>query len=374
MRVALIYHQFVPRGGLEGYLMEFAFRLRSEGHEVLVVTAEADEKVLKELKLELKLVPVLQGSGLVRLWQFERLVSQWSNEDLGVDVSIGFGRTTAHDLHRAGGGCHHVYSQLLPFWKRWSMKNLLELQLERELYSGGNTRLFVVNSSEVAKQVHAAYGTPMEQFRVIHTAVDTHKFKPAEDKTALRARICAQMKSDASRPAFLFVSLNHRRKGLDALLEAWENVDADLWIVGKPLDTRYRLQLAKYGLTGRVFALDARSDVGMLYQAADWFVHPTQYDACANTVLQSMACGLPGLISVQDGAIDFIRDGQNGFLLKRPQHAETLLGDLRKALAMGESERAALGRAARETVLPLTWSAHLAKWQAAIAEMREADE
>lgn len=349
--------------------MEFAFRLRSEGHEVLVVTAEADEKALEELKLELRLVPVARGSGLVRLWQFERVVSQLSNEDLGVDVSIGFGRTTSHDLHRAGGGCHKVYSGLLPIWKRWSMKNLLELQLEQELYSGGKTRLFVVNSGEVAKQVHAVYGTPMEQFRVIHTAVDTTKFKPAADRAALRTRVCAQMKSDAARPAVLFVSLNHRRKGLDALLEAWEEVDADLWIVGKPLDARYRVQVATYGLTGRVFALDARSDVGMLYQAADWFVHPTLYDACANTVLQSMACELPGLISVDDGAIDMVDDGVTGFLLTRPRDASAVAGDVRRALSLGEADRVRMGKAAREKVLPLTWSAHIAKWQAVIKEM-----
>ena len=349
--------------------MEFAYRLVSSGHQVLVVTAEARPEVMKELKLESRILPVVKGTPLLRMWQFERLASQLTREELGVDIILGFGRTTTHDLHRAGGGCHHVYSKLLPFWKRWSIKNQLELQLERELYSSGRTKLYVVNSSQVASQLNAAYGTPLDRFRVIHTAVDTARFKPADDRTSLRAKICAQLKTDPDRPAFLFVSLNHRRKGLDALLQAWKDVDADLWVVGKPFDARYRVQVARCGLGNRVFVLNERSDIGLLYQAADWFVHPTQYDACANTVLQSMASGLPGLISINDGAIDFVRDGENGFLLTQPQNAGFLAERLNNALALSEAERQQLGKAARETVLPLTWAAHLKKWDDVMAEV-----
>lgn len=369
MRIGLIYHQFVPRGGLEGYLMEFAYRLKQAGHEILVVTAEAHPQAEKELGVKIRHIPVVKGSGLLRLWQFERKAMQLTNEDLGVDVSIGFGRTTTHDLHRAGGGCHAVYSNLLPFWKRWTVKNLLELQLERELYTDGRTKLFVVNSAQVAMQLHEHYGTDRDKFRVIHTAVDTAKFNPAENRAELRRGICEQLKSDPSRPVGLFVSLSHRRKGLDALLEAWREVDADLWIVGKALDSGYRSTIARSGLQGKVFAMGARSDIGTLYQAADWFVHPTQYDACANTVLQSMASGLPGLISIHDGAIDLLRDGENGWLLTDPQNPAALAASLKKAFAMDENQRQAMGLTARETMLPLTWKAHLSKWEDAIKDL-----
>lgn len=370
MRIAFIYHQFVPKGGMEGYLMEFASRLCQQGHELLLVTAEADPDLVKKIQAEVRLIPVVKGSSLLRMWQFERAVSQLTDAELGVDVSIGSGRTTTHDLHRAGGGCHAIYSRLLPPWKRWSLKNQLELHLEKQLYTSGRTKLYVVNSAQVAAQLHSVYGTPRDQFRVIHTAVDTERFKPAgQNRDAYREKICAKLKADHTRPIFLFVSLNHRRKGLDALLEAWEEVDADLWIVGKPLDTRYRLQLAKYNLMGRVFAMDARSDVGLLYQVADWFIHPTQYDACANTVLQSMASGLPGLISLNDGAVDLLKHEHNGRLLAKPQDAAVLFEDIQTALDTEESERLRMGQNARATVLPLTWDAHIQKWQNAFAEL-----
>ena len=368
MRIGLIYHQFTPRGGLEGYLLEFCKRLCAAGHDLHIVAAEVEPNLEHDLGATIHRIPLVQGSALLRIWQFERAAAQLVSE-LPVDVSIGFGRTTTHDLHRAGGGCHHVYSQLLPPWKRWGLKNQLELKLERELYTSGRTKLFVVNSSEVAKQVHAAYGTAENRFRVIHTAVDTERFCPSPERALLRTKICEHLKSDPARPAFLFVSLSHRRKGLDALLKAWGGVDADLWIVGKALNFRYRTLIANYGLKSKVRVIGASSEISLLYQAADWFIHPTLYDACANTVLQSMACGLPGLISAQDGAIDLIRDGENGFLLPKPTDAEDVRNIVNKALSLGENERCRLGLAARHSVQPLTWEAHLSKWHEVIKEV-----
>lgn len=368
MRIGLVYHQFVLRGGLEGYLVDFASRLQSKGHELHVVTAEMDAKVAEVLGAKVHHVPAIKGSSLLRMWQFERLASRMV-PSMDLDVSLGFGRTTTHDLHRAGGGCHKVYSDLLSPLKRWGIKNQLELQLEKELYTSGRTKRFVVNSHQVAKQLHEAYGTPKELFSTIHTAVDTERFKPSNERDVLRRKICEQLRSDPARPVFLFVSLNHRRKGLDVLLDVWKEVDADLWIVGKELKAVDRAKVTSRGLQHKVFSIARQSDVAMLYKAADWFVHPTLYDACANTVLQSMACGLPGLISVKDGAIDLLQNGENGWLLEQPQDPASVLQSLQHSLKMSPEERAKMSQSARQTTLPLTWDAHIEKWLKVIAEL-----
>jgi glycosyltransferase involved in cell wall biosynthesis len=168
---------------------------------------------------------------------------------------------------------------------------------------------------------------------------------------------------------FLFVSLSHRRKGLEVLLDIWRDVDADLWIVGPPLHFAYRFRLAKLGIADRVRTIAAQSNIGLLYQTADWFIHPTLYDACANTVLQSMASGLPGLISVNDGATDFVRDGENGFLLPQPQEPDDVLRVVKQALGTDAASRDRMCAVARETVKPLTWQAHLEKWFEVIGEL-----
>ena len=43
-----------------------------------------------------------------------------------------------------------------------------------------------------------------------------------------------------------------------------------------------------------------------IYAACDALVHPTFYDACANVVLEAMACGLPVLSSDRNGSAELL--------------------------------------------------------------------
>jgi UDP-glucose:(heptosyl)LPS alpha-1,3-glucosyltransferase len=365
MKLAIIYHQFIRAGGLENYLIEFCKRLHAAGHELHIVTSRIAPDVHEQLPAHWHTLP-RATTAYRRLRNFDRDAMALK---LDVQARIGFGRTTLHDLHRAGGGCHAHYSALLPWWKRWAPKNRLELRLERQLYDTPGTQRFVMNSAEVVKQIESRYPAARGRCQVIHTAVDTTNFRPHDDRPTHRATVCKQLGIDPAQRLGLFVSLSHRRKGLDALLRAWRGLDATLLIAGKPLARHYRALLHDLDLTDRVKVLPMTTNIAGLYQCADWFVHPTQYDACANTVLQSMACELPGLISVHDGAIDHLRDGDNGCLLHDPANPAALHTALEQAFARPEAERIAMGQRARQSMLPLTWDAHVAKWLPLLAEV-----
>ena len=361
MKLALLYHQFITRGGLEGYLRQLASELQTAGHELLLVTSRIEES-LRPCGAEVRLIPpALTSRGtLARFAQRSAALVP----DLPVDAVLGFGRTWRQDIHRAGGGCHWHYSKMLPWWKRCRPKNQLELDLERRLYTSGQTRHFVVNSAKVRQELAEAYQVPEDRVTVIRTAVDTSLWHPSPDpatRSALRQRLGIPDDS----PALLFVSLDHRRKGLGTLLRALPQVPgARLYIAGQSLDA-WRPLIQQLGLTSRITGL-GRTDLLPWYQAADWFVHPTHYDACANTVLQSLACGLPGLISTADGAAEFITAGTNGTLLHHPSDPEELAAKLNDAIQQTGTGRLAMSHAARQTMLPLTWQAHLADWMSVI--------
>ncbi|MES2706303.1 MAG: glycosyltransferase family 4 protein [Verrucomicrobiota bacterium] len=357
MRIALLYHQFITKGGLEGYLREFAGQLRAAGHEVVLVTSRVDG-ALRDLAAEVRLIPpAWTARGTLRKFA-ER--SAALVPELKADAVLGFGRTWRQDIHRAGGGCHWHYSRMLPWWKRWKAKNRWELAAERRLYTGGGTRLFVVNSAKVRAELAEAYAVPPERVHVIRTAVDTRRWQPAAD-AGTRAALRERLGMTDGAPSFLFASLDHRRKGLGTLLRALSLVpDARLWVAGQKLDA-WQGQIHRFGLAGRVTGV-GRADLLPYFQAADWFVHPTHYDACANTVLQSMACGLPGIISSGDGAAEFIRPGENGLILRNPDSPDELAAHLRTALGHSPETRAPLAAAARGTMLPLTWASHLGQW------------
>ena len=369
MKIALVYEKFVSRGGLENYLFSFAQALAEQGHGLHVVSACTDEVTEKLPGATFhKLAPagISKAAFLLRFAKD----AEAKVAEIAPDVSIGFGRTVAHDFHRAGGGCHLEYSKLLNFLKRFGAKNQIELQLERRLYMEGKTRHFVVNSELVREQLQAAYGIEKDRFTVIHTAVDSEKFQPAEEteRSALRKKIAI----NPDRPAFLFVSMSHRRKGLNALLRAWQliraNHDAELWIVGPRPSMRQIAAINKLQITESVRVFPPTGSVVPFYQAADFFMHPSLYDACANTVLQSMSCGLPGIISAKDGAIQFVDEGKTGFALNDPESAGEILTQAEKCLGSSDDERVKMSKAARQKVLPLTWEAHVAKWMRLIGD------
>jgi len=350
----------IGRGGLEGYLLALASALLRRGHEVRLITARTDG-VAEALGVRIDRIGWAGVPKWCRLAVFARRAAA---VPVGKDeVVLGFGRTWRQDLHRAGGGCHALYSGLLPWWRRLGLKNRVELALERRLYTGGETGRFVVNAAPVGEQLRRVYEVPPDRISVIHTAVDTQRFCPAPAADQPEA-------TGGRRPILLFVSSNHRRKGLPTLMRALRDVTAPvLWVAGAPMSRADRRLAAALGIADRVEEYGVVDDLVPLYRQATWFVHPTLYDACANTVLQSMACGLPGVISIADGASEFIRDGENGLLLVHPQDPQALAGVLRRALAFSAAEREALGHAARDTVLPLTWDSHVDAWEALCREV-----
>lgn len=361
MKLALIHPQIVRASGVENFLIEFAKRLTAAGHELTYITSLTTPEIGATLPGRWELLPRLRGSATMRLWHFNRLAPRAALQ-AGVDISIGFGRTCVQDIHRNGTGCHRLYGNLLPLWQRYSVRHLYELHLERRLYSGTETKQFVTSSARVTSQLQGIYGTNGERFRILPPPVETQLFKPAENRANVRELFCRKLQTDAAKPVLLFVSLSHRRRGLEPLLEAMTKVDATLWIVGKGLNATLHEKIRRLGITPRIRAVPVTSNLVELYQSADWFVHPTQYDAFSNTVLQSMACGLPGIISVMDGAVDHVRNGENGFMLYHPQQPAELASRINEALALDESQRQSFSNAARESVLPLTWERHMQEW------------
>lgn len=370
MRIAAVYNRFIRGGGLENYLSDFLSQLLARGHQVEVITEQTDSSTHPAPPdIRIKKLPRRGLSAASRLRGFDQRAAR-AVQDLAPDISIGFGRTTTHDLHRAGGGCHRIYSDLLPFTRRLGGKNRAELALEHDLYSSGKTRHFVCNSQMVADQIAEVYQVESDRRSVIQTPVDHEHFHPGNPDDQSRREICAELRTDPDTPVFLFVSLGHRRKGLDTILRAWPHIDeAHLWIIGSRLGSRHRAEIDRGGVRQRVFYLGHPQDTAAYYRAADFFLHPTHYDACANTALQSMASGLPGLISTRDGARELVDPGKSGFLLDHPENPEQLADTIGQALDLDPQTRKSMGEAARRQVLHLTWENHLDEWLQLIEQL-----
>lgn len=146
------------------------------------------------------------------------------------------------------------------------------------------------------------------------------------------------------------------RKGVLELLEALAHADLPEWtlsLVGRTdMEPSYaeavRQRIAQKGFGDRVI-LHGPLEGGQLaeeYRRADFFAMPSSYEGFGIAYLEAMAYGLPVIASAAGGAVEIVREGENGFLiepgdLKGLAHALThLAGDAGKRVELGLAARA----------------------------------
>jgi UDP-glucose:(heptosyl)LPS alpha-1,3-glucosyltransferase len=76
--------------------------------------------------------------------------------------------------------------------------------------------------------------------------------------------------------------------------------------------------------------LGGRQDVRPLYAAADCLILPSRYDPFPNTVLESLAMGLPAIVSSRTGAAEIVERGVNGWVCE-PDDADGIASFMKDA-------------------------------------------
>jgi glycosyltransferase involved in cell wall biosynthesis len=131
----------------------------------------------------------------------------------------------------------------------------------------------------------------------------------------------------------VYVGRFAKEKRLDYLIDCWRSIQehsplATLYLIGTG-DEETKLKGMQ---TEGIRVLKPVADVVPFLQAADLFVLPSEREGLSNSMLEAMSCGLPVVATNVGGALDVIRDGQNGFLVPvddRNAFEKTLLTVLR---------------------------------------------
>lgn len=191
----------------------------------------------------------------------------------------------------------------------------------------------------------------------IPNAVDTDRFRPADDRNAAAGDVGLE----TSAPRALFVGTVGRRKGVDVLLEAWRRVtaelpDAQLYVAG-PTNLGREGELSLFKQACRAFVerhrlgdsihfLGQRANVAPLYRAAHTVLFPSRREGFPNVLLESMASGTPPVAARIPGSTDAsVDDGRTGYVVPQEdagalaERAITLLRDVETRDRMAEAAR-----------------------------------
>ncbi len=171
----------------------------------------------------------------------------------------------------------------------------------------------------------------------------------------------------AERPYIFFLGTVEPRKGIDVLLEAFEEVarndpEVELWLAGQPgwgvkeIETR----IASHGARSRIRRLGFVEEVALpaLLRQSRAVVYPSRGEGFGMPVLEALACGARVVTSSDTVMSEIAGDAA---LLARAGDANQLADVITIALTMSREERALRARRSRARAETFTWDATVAQ-------------
>ena len=315
-RVALMLPTLSRYGGAEQFGFRLAGYLAACGDfEVTFVCAKQDGPAPEGVRV-IRVGRPVPGKLGKTLWF--ALAAEYVRRREKFDVTVGLGNTVFQDVARLSGGPtglfwdHSIkaYDEGLPrglksLSRRLSPGKQLARVIER--LQARHTRLLVANSHFVRDLTAQAFDfLDAADIPVIYNQPDLDRFHPgdATDKPDLRERFGLPAQGDL----VVTAGTNFRLKGVHVLIRALVHLPSSFHLaVAGGRGSSEMLHLAEsLGVRDRVRFLGRVDDMPALYQAADIFVLNTFYDACANAVLEALACGLPVVSTACNGSSAFL--------------------------------------------------------------------
>lgn len=145
------------------------------------------------------------------------------------------------------------------------------------------------------------------------------------------------------------------RKNLDGILKAIKQIpNMHLAVAGRTAGSPWPRLAMELGIGDRVHFLGFRSDIARLMRAADCFVFPSRYEACALVIVEALASGLPVVTARTTGGAEAVSEDA-GIIIEDTESTEALVSAL--SSMMGSKARLTdMGIAARRVALALDWN------------------
>lgn len=306
---------WLPTGGIEKKIVSVLSRLDRNSFEPFVCCLRergvlADK--LEEIGIPVEVIPFRSRLDPFGLWRLQRLVKR-----LNIDIVHSHmyrANTPATILKffnphlRVIGHYHNVDT-----WESWR-----QLKLDQWLARKRDLNLAV--SHAVRQNVIQHLRLPPEKIMTLHNGVDTNEFHPVslEEWRLIRKELSWPEEAVIiTMVARLVRQKNHRFVIENASELLRDNSQTFFVFVGSgPEEAALRELTRARGLENHIIFLGTREDVSRILAASDISILPSSKEGFSNTVLESMACGLPVVASDVGGIREIIDHGLNGYVIE----------------------------------------------------------
>lgn len=308
----IVAGDFVPWGGMDRANVGLAARLASVGHEVHVVTHRACG-TLKRCGVLVHPAARPLGSHAIGMPFLAREAARRARElrARGVRVVANGGNFLPATI----AWVHYVHAAYEPVPGGTPIRRALAAAqrryvLEREREGLAAARLVICNSERTRRDVGDRLGIPEARTRVVYYGTDPERFALVSEEERTQAR--RELGLDGIGPVALFAgALGDRRKGFDALFDAWLSFtrgrrrDAVLLVAGEGRELPTWIARAeREGLGGSMRFLGFRRDIPRVLAAVDLVIHPARYEAYGLSVHEAACRGIPAIVSAQAGVTE----------------------------------------------------------------------
>jgi len=359
MNIAIVCQNVVRTAGHGRVNYHVARKAAEQGHQVFVLSDSIAPDLptrpnVSWVHIDVQKWPTQLVKDQVFAWRSKRWIRD-NRPDLDVVMTTGFVTwaptdicmvqfvhnswiRSPHHSWRTQGGLVGAYQYLYSY---------LNAHFEKRVFREAAS-LIAVSHAIRDELIHL--GLSDRKISVVHNGVDLDEFYPGtEDRSRLGL--------PADVPLALFAGdIRTSRKNLDTVLRSLVNVpDVHLAVAGTTDGSPYPDLARKLAVMDRVHFLGFRTDLPSLMRAADFFVFPSRYEACALVLVEAIASGLPVITAQATGGAEII-EPECGIRINDANDVEALSQAMRE-LASTPQGLSSMSRSSREAARAYTFDA-----------------
>ncbi|MBI5459244.1 glycosyltransferase [Methanobacterium sp.] len=324
MKILQVIEWFFPRSGVVQSTYNLTKELICRGHDVTIITTDFDFD--EDFAKGLENVEIIKFKTISSKFNFIYSPSMkiWLKENLeSYDV------IHLQDFRTYQNWVVHKYAKrfkipyslqahgsVLPFFSNELLKKIYDLFFGYDILNHAD-KLIALTDVEVEQ--YKLMGVDEKKIVIVPNGIDINQFKNLPSKGKFKDNYCIQK----NERVILYLGRINKIKGIDLLVNAFLHLTKELdnirlVIVGpdsgflseleKQIDPTIKNKML---FTGPLYGKDKLE----AYVDADVYVLPSIYETFPLTVLESLACGTPVVVTDVSGISDII-DNKVGFVVK----------------------------------------------------------